>query len=97
MVRGIVWSKRAEKLFFDILEFYYVRNKSKTYSRKLNSEIKQLIKILAKHPFLGRKTEKNNIRVLIKGNYKIFYEIEPEEIVILLVWDTRQNPENFKL
>ncbi|RLD50222.1 MAG: type II toxin-antitoxin system RelE/ParE family toxin [Bacteroidetes bacterium] len=97
MVRGIVWSKRAEKLFFDILEFYYVRNKSKTYSRKLNSEIKQLIKILAKQPFLGRKTEKNNIRVLIKGNYKIFYEIEPEEIVILLVWDTRQNPENFKL
>jgi len=97
MVRGIVWSKRAEKLFFDILEFYYVRNKSKTYSGKLNSEIKQLIKILAKQPFLGRKTEKNNIRVLIKGNYKIFYEIEPEEIVILLVWDTRQNPENFKL
>ncbi len=97
MVRGIVWSKRAEKLFFDILEFYYVRNKSKTYSRKLNSEIKQLIKILSKQPFLGRKTEKNNIRVLIKGNYKIFYEIKPEEIVILLVWDTRQNPENFKL
>ncbi|NOZ35881.1 MAG: type II toxin-antitoxin system RelE/ParE family toxin [Chlorobi bacterium] len=97
MVRGIVWSKRAEKLFFDILEFYYVRNKSKTYSRKINSEIKQLIKILAKQPFLGRKTKKNNIRVLIKGNYKIFYEIKPEKIVILLVWDTRQNPENFKL
>ncbi len=89
--------KTCRKIIFDILEFYYVRNKSKTYSRKLNSEIKQLIKILAKQPFLGRKTEKNNIRVLIKGNYKIFYEIKPEEIVILLVWDTRQNPENFKL
>jgi len=89
MVRRIVWSEHAEKIFFKILEFYFIRNKSKIYSKKLNSEIKKLIKFLEKQPFLGRKTDEPKIRVLTKGNYKIFYEIKPEEIFILLIWDTR--------
>lgn len=97
MVRRIIWSKRAEKVFSEILDFYNIRNKSKTYSRKLNSKIKQILNIIIRHPFIGRKTDNENIRVLIKGKYKIFYRIEPEEIVILLVWDTSQNPDNLTL
>ena len=97
MVRRIIWSKRAEKVFVQILEFNNNRNKSRAYSRKLNYEIKRIIDILAKQPYLGRKTENKKIRIIIKGNYKIFYQIEPDEIVILLVWDTRQNPDDLTL
>jgi toxin YoeB len=94
MVRKIVWTGIADKIFTHILEFYVERNGSKTYSRKLNKEVKEIINLLLKHPFLGTKTDFENIRVLIKDDYKIFYQINPKEIVILLVWDCRQNPDD---
>ena len=73
MVRKIVWTNRADKIFTHILEFYVERNGSKIYSRKLNSEVKEIINLLVKHPFLGIKTDFEEIRVLIHGHYKIFY------------------------
>lgn len=97
MVRKIIWTKRADNIFSEILEFYFKRNGTKIYSRKLNSEIKQFLNLLKKHPFIGKKTDTKNIRVFIKGNYKIFYRIEPTEIVIIMVWDCRQNPDNLKI
>jgi len=93
MVKRIIWTSQAEEIFSGILLFYVRRNGSKTYSKKLNSEVKKLIIILSNHPFLGKKTGITNTRVLIKGRYKIFYKIYPEELVILLFWDNRQNPE----
>ena len=97
MVRRITWTKKAFTVFQKILEFYYQRNGTKTYSSRLNIEIKELIYLLRKHPFLGRKTEIEDIRVLVKGDYKIFYRVDKSDIVILLVWDCRQNPESLKL
>ena len=97
MVRKIIWTSRAESVFANILEFYYNRNKTKIYSRKLNFEIKQLLNLLKKHPYIGQKTNFENIRVLLKGYYKFFYKIEPDKIIILLVWDCRQNPEDLKI
>ena len=97
MARRIVWTSRAEQIFSKILIFYFKRNGNKTYSRKLNSEIKQIIALIAKHPFLGKKASIYNIRVLVKGDFKVFYRIEPAEIVIILVWDCRQNPDDLKI
>ena len=97
MARRIVWTSKANLIFTEILEYYCNRNKSKTYSRKLNKEIHEIVSILPKYPFIGRKTDLDDIRVLIKGYYKIFYRVSPKEIVILLVWDTRQNPNYLSL
>ena len=96
MVKRIVWTSRAEKIFTYILEFYVERNGSKTYSRKLNQEVKEIIDLLKKHPFLGTITDFENIRVIIRGDYKIFYQIKPAVIIIHLVWDCRQNPDDLK-
>lgn len=93
MVKRIIWTSKADQIYSDILKFYVQRNGSKTYSKKLNNEVRKLLLLLANHPFLGKKTGLTNIRVLIKGNYKIFYRIYTEELVILLFWDSRQNPE----
>lgn len=97
MVRKVIWTNKAEQIFLEILEFYNKRNGNKTYSRKLNSEIKSIINLLEKFPYLGFLTDKENIRIIIKGDYKIFYKIDPSKIVILFVWDCRQNSKDFKL
>ena len=91
MVRRVIWTSKADAIFTSILDFYIDRNNSKTFSRKLNKEVNEIIKLLLDHPFLGIKTDCKDIRVLIKGEYKIFYQIKPDELVILLVWDCRQN------
>jgi len=96
MVKRIIWTSKAEQIYSGILKFYVQRNGSKTYSKKLNAEVRKLINLLSKHPFLGRKTSLTNTRVLIKGNYKLIYRIYRDELVILLFWDNRQNPEKLQ-
>ncbi|MGW9684959.1 type II toxin-antitoxin system RelE/ParE family toxin [Flagellimonas sp. 2504JD1-5] len=97
MAKRIIWTSRADTVFTKILEFYCNRNQSKTYSKKLNKEIHQTIKLIAKYPLLGIKTDIDDIRVLIKKQHKIFYEVRANEIVVHLVWDTRQSPKTLKL
>jgi toxin YoeB len=96
MVKRIVWTSKAEQIYSEILKFYVQRNGSKTYSKKLNSEVKKLLLLLSNHPFLGKKTGLTNTKVLIKGNHKIFYKIYDEELVVLLFWDSRQNAEKLQ-
>lgn len=38
-----------------------------------------------------------NVRMTVCENYSIFYEVEEEMIVILVIWDNRRNPEDFSL
>mgnify|MGYP000321056320 CR=1 FL=1 len=97
MVKRIVWTSRAYAIFSQILEYYAIRNQSKVYSRKLHLEIQQMIDLIAKFPWMGMKTSFKGIHVLIKGHYKIYYAITADEIIIHLVWDTRQNPKSLKL
>ena len=96
MAKRVVWISNAERIFSGILRYYVQRNGTKTYSRNLNLEISKLVDLLSNYPFLGKITTKLNTRVLIKGNYKIFYKIFPERLVIVIVWDTRQNPNGLK-
>lgn len=77
MAKRIIWTSRADDTFTKILEFYIYRNQSKTYSRKLNQEIHQLLNTVAEYPLLGIKTNVKGIRVVIKKQYKIFYEAKP--------------------
>jgi len=92
--RKIIWSPRAKFDLFKILDFYYGRNGTKIYSRKLNSVIRISIRRLKKHSDIGVQTDIQNIRNLIVGDYNIFYEIRPESVEIITIWDSRQNPEN---
>lgn len=71
MAKRIVWTSKADQIYSEILRFYVKQNGSKTFSKKLNSEVKKLLLLLSRHPFLGKKTGLTNTRVLIKGNYNI--------------------------
>ncbi len=96
MVRRIVWTKRANIVFIEILEYYFKRNGTKSYSKKLNSEIKQTLNHISKYPFLGKKTDIEKVRVFIRGNYQIYYKLKNDRIVVLLIWDSRQDPNKLR-
>ena len=92
--RKIIWTLKAKNQLFSILEYFAKRTKSKTYSIKLHKKIKSEILITLKQPNIGKQTDVLNIRGLIIENYIVFYELLDTNIIILNIWDCRQNPEN---
>jgi len=97
VVRTIVWTRLAEIAFKEILQYFNDRNKSNHYSIKLSKAIKSELHLLPQHPNLGLSTSVDNVRYLISGNYKIFYEIKETQIVVLMVWDSRMNPSKINI
>ncbi|MDD2305978.1 MAG: type II toxin-antitoxin system RelE/ParE family toxin [Prolixibacteraceae bacterium] len=93
----IIWSPRAKLDLFEILDFYFKRNGSKTFSIKLNTSFRKAIRFLDKYSNLGIQTDIPNIRVLIESNYAVFYEIKNDVIEISSIWDCRQNPNAINL
>ena len=91
--REIIWTRVSELQLQEILEFFNQRNKNTTYSRKVYNKLKKEVLIASKNPEIGIKTKLENIRGLIIVDYIIFYEILETRILILKVWDRRQNPE----
>ena len=91
--RKIIWSRRATIKLYSILEFYILRNKSKTYSTKLYTKINKEVKLLQNNPELGIKTTEESIRGLIVESYIVYYQVTGNEIVIHSIWDSRQNPD----
>ena len=95
--RKIVWSSIAKADLSNILEFFYIRNRSKTYSKKLNSKVRKAIRLLSKHPLIGIQSDVENVRTLVEGDYAIFYQVTEETIRIITIWDCRQNPDNLTI
>jgi plasmid stabilization system protein ParE len=95
--RKIIWSHRAKIKLYSILEFYADRNKTKAYSAKLYARFNNEIKLLAKHPNLGIKTEIRSVRGLIVGEFIIYYESQDHTIIIHTIWDSRQNPDKLTI
>jgi len=92
--RKIVWSNRAKKRLYGILEYYIERNKSKTYSIKLYKLLNKEIKLLIKYPDLGLKTSEETVRGLIIDTFIIYYEVTDDKIIIHTIWDCRQDPDS---
>ena len=92
--RKIIWSNRAIKRLYGILEFYDQRNKSKIYSNKLYRFLQKEVKILLKFPEIGLKTTEETTRGLIIGDYIIYYEITDDMIILHTIWDSGQDPDS---
>ena len=90
--RKIIWSHRAKIKRYEILEFYIERNKSKTYSVKLNNQFNRGLRLLSKYPNMGIKTDIEGVRGLIIDNFILFYEVEKSTIIVHYLWDSRQYP-----
>lgn len=92
MAKRVIWSPLAKKQRREILEYWISHNRSKSYSRKLNSLFKGAQKLISLHPNIGVPTTDPNIRHKLVRDYSLFYELREDSIIILTVWDHRQDP-----
>jgi toxin YoeB len=73
MAKKIIWSLTADKDRQQIIEYWINRNKSNTYSLKLDAQFRELIKLIAETPEIGISTNLTSVRFVISGNYLIYY------------------------
>jgi toxin YoeB len=69
----------------------------KIYSNKLNRLFKENLIIVIKPPESGNPTKNDDMKFIIVSHFEIFFKITSSEIVVLDIWDTRQNPDNFPI
>jgi len=96
MVKKVVFTERAEKERLSILEYYFEQTGSTKIPTQIYQQFNRTIDNILHFPESGVKL-KNSNRGIIKSHYKIVYKIENDSIVILHIWDTRQNPKNLPL
>lgn len=92
MAKQIIWSLRAQKDKKEIYKYWSERNKSNSYSQKLNQLFKEAIQLLREHPYIGTSTDDDSIRIKIVKDYLLIYEVTATSINILSIWDGRQDP-----
>ena len=96
MAKRIIWSLQAQNDRKDILRYWKDKNKSNTYSIKLNRLFVEAVKLIAQHPKIGKPTDITGVRAKLVRDYYILFKDEKEWISILSIWDTRQNPAKLK-
>jgi len=92
MAKQIIWSLRAQDDRKQIFDYWTQRNKSSNYSKKLNKLFRVAVKLIVKHPNIGKPTDISNVRVKIIRDYLMIYEEAGTRIIILTIWDSRQDP-----
>lgn len=88
----VFWSQIAIRQRNSIFEYWNQRNKSYTFSRKLNAQIEERLIILQNAPEIGKCSEIDGVRVITLGHYSMFYIHDTTRITILTFWDNRQEP-----
>ncbi len=92
----IIWTDFAIQNIKDIFD-YYSKNANKKVAHKIRKQILASTKQLIQNPESGQtelNLEKLNqkYRYLLVGNYKVIYKFVQDEIRIVDIFDTRQNP-----
>jgi len=96
MVKKIIWSQKAQDDRRQILEYWRNRNKSTTYSKKLDQKFREALKIIQAYPQIGRQTDDHQARIKIVKDYLLIYEETKDSIILLTIWDSRQDPKNLE-
>ena len=96
MAKNIKWSKQAVADRIQILDYWFKRIGDKTYSKKLDKNLREAILLLSEHPLMGKNSEEHGVRCFVKGNYQIYYRIKTNHVELLHIWDSRRNPEDLE-
>ena len=95
--RKLIWSPQSKIELLKILEYYKKRNGNVNYSRKLYTQIKELLELCRTYSFIGKQTDFENVRMLIVDDFSIFYEIDDTKLIVLTIWNSKRNPSDFSL
>jgi toxin YoeB len=96
MVKQIIWSQRAQDDRKQILEYWRQRNKSNTYSKKLDKRFREALNIIRDYPQIGKQTDDQKARIKIIKDYLLIYEETADSIFLLTIWDSRQDPKKLE-
>ena len=97
MAFRITWSAHAQSERKAVLRYWLKRNGSATYSLKLDKRFRSALRIIARNPMIGRPTEMERVRMKLVGEYQIYYTLKDRTIIVLSLWDGRQDPERLNL
>ncbi|PIE50423.1 MAG: hypothetical protein CSA38_03205 [Flavobacteriales bacterium] len=89
----IEWRDKALEELQGIYDYIYI--KSPQNAENMLNEILALAESLVDFPFKFPKEpyyNQDNTRFAIKWSYKMIYRVEKERIIIVRVFDCRQNP-----
>ena len=93
--RKLIWSPQSKIELLKILEYYKKRNGNVNYSRKLYTQINELLELCRTQSFIGKQTDSENVRKLIVDDFLIFYEIDDTKLIVLTIWNSKRNPSDF--
>lgn len=88
----VIWTNNAIKQRDYIFDYWNKRNKSLTYSTRLNKLIYDRIDLIKINHKIGIETDFNLIRKISIGHYSILYKLKLPKIYIIAFWDNRQDP-----
>lgn len=97
MAKEIVWTRKSIEDRRKVYLYWAKRNKSDVYSKKLEALFNESARVVAEFPEIGLTTEFEDVKVKIIREFMMFYLLKDEKIVVLRIWDTRQNPKKLKL
>lgn len=78
----VAWTNTALSQRNQNFEYWNERNKSKSFSKKLNSRIKDRILQVKEFPQIGVKTNFLDYRIITLGDFNIVYKIKEATIII---------------
>ena len=95
MARQIVWNKRAVVHFNEIVD-YLETEVSERSAMDFVIRLDDLIEKLNEYPEIGRKTRNyNTVRQYRIDKYKkLYYRKHGKKLIIVFIFDERQNPES---
>jgi plasmid stabilization system protein ParE len=91
--RTIIWTETAAKQRRLILQYWTTRNKSSVFAKKLISLIADQLQIISDNPLIFKQTEIESIRESAMGHFSLYYTFNAEQIIVMALWDNRQDPE----
>ena len=97
MEKEIIWTEKALQDRFDIYTFWTYHNQSETFSERLDQRIVASARLIAKYPSIGKATGFQGVRIKALKHVSIFYLEKESHVVLLRIWDNRQNPEKLVL
>ena len=90
----IKWSTKARNSRKSIFEYWNKRNKSRTYSNKLDILFNEALNQVSFLNEIGKPTDIPNVRIKVVSHFELIYIISATQITVLDIWDSRQNPKN---
>ena len=97
MAKEIKWTKTAVKNFTKTVD-YLIENWPDKVVSDFISRTDEMLLLLSEYPQVGEiQDKKREIRgILLTRHNKLFYRIDNKRLIVLKIFDTRQNPKKLK-